>query len=206
MAVETKVDWHLKGTVVLACNCDFGCPCNFNALPTHGDCEGGYTWHIDDGEFNGIRLDGLNFSMLGDWPKAIHMGNGEAMVLIDERADDAQREALSALLSGSHGGPWAIFVTTMTTIHDPHFVSYEVKLEGDRSAVRAGDNLHLEVEPVKNPVTGAEVHPKVALPEGFVFKEAALVSSRTFAVNDGISYDHSGKYAAVAPFDYAAPR
>ena len=33
--------WHLSGTVFIACNCDYGCPCNFNARPTHGSCEGG---------------------------------------------------------------------------------------------------------------------------------------------------------------------
>jgi len=41
------MDWELKGTVVIACNCDYGCPCNFNALPTQGKCEGSWTWHID---------------------------------------------------------------------------------------------------------------------------------------------------------------
>lgn len=204
MTVETKVDWHLKGTVVLACNCDFGCPCNFNALPTKGDCEGGWTWHIDDGEFNGVRLDGLNFSMLADWPKAIHMGNGEAVMLIDERADDSQREAIQTLLSGSQGGPWSTLVNTISKTHGTHIVPYEVKLEGDRSSVRAGDTLQLDVEPVKNPVTGAEMHPRAVLPEGFIFKDAVLVSSRTFTVNDGVGYDHSGKYAAVAPFEYAS--
>ncbi len=28
--------WQLQGTVLVACNCDYGCPCNFNALPTTG--------------------------------------------------------------------------------------------------------------------------------------------------------------------------
>ncbi|MBA2642648.1 MAG: DUF1326 domain-containing protein, partial [Actinobacteria bacterium] len=40
-------DWQAKGTVLVACNCDFGCPCNFNAPPTTGDCEGGWTWHFE---------------------------------------------------------------------------------------------------------------------------------------------------------------
>ena len=28
--------WKLGGTLLIACNCDYGCPCNFNALPSHG--------------------------------------------------------------------------------------------------------------------------------------------------------------------------
>src|SRR5215831_7029672 len=39
--------WRLQGTVLVACNCDYGCPCNFNALPTQGKCEGHWTWHVE---------------------------------------------------------------------------------------------------------------------------------------------------------------
>ena len=55
--------WHLNGQVLVACNCDWGCPCNFNARPTTGKCEGGWTWHVDDGSYGDVALDGLNFSV-----------------------------------------------------------------------------------------------------------------------------------------------
>jgi hypothetical protein len=55
--------WTLKGQVVVACNCDYGCPCNFNARPTHGKCEGGWTWHVEVGAYGGVDLGGLNFSV-----------------------------------------------------------------------------------------------------------------------------------------------
>src|SRR5688572_19377255 len=58
-----KPSWTLTGVVLVACNCDYGCPCNFNALPTHGKCEGGWTWHVQHGSFDGVSLDGLNFSV-----------------------------------------------------------------------------------------------------------------------------------------------
>ena len=69
-------EWTLKGTVLIACNCDYGCPCNFNALPTTGKCEGGWTWHVEDGRFGETMLDGLNFTVVVKWPGAIHEGNG----------------------------------------------------------------------------------------------------------------------------------
>ena len=50
--------WHLNGTIVIACNCDYGCPCNFNARPSHGKCEGGWVWVIEDGEIGGVRVAG----------------------------------------------------------------------------------------------------------------------------------------------------
>ena len=50
------MSWQLSGNVLIACNCDYGCPCNFNALPTHGDCEGGWIWSIDNGTVDGVDL------------------------------------------------------------------------------------------------------------------------------------------------------
>jgi hypothetical protein len=105
MTTDTAVGWQLQGTVGVACNCDYGCPCNFNALPSKGKCEGGWTWHVESGSFGETSLDDLNFTVVVNWPGAIHEGNGEALILFDERADDAQREALSMLVSGDVGGP-----------------------------------------------------------------------------------------------------
>ena len=202
MATTPTTDWHLTGSVILACNCEYGCPCNFNARPSHGHCEGGWTWHVEDGRLDDIRLDGLNFSMLADWPAAIHEGNGAALLLIDERADDRQRDAIARFLRGEIGGPWAILVNTITTFHGPKHVAYELELAGDRSRVRAGTTLELATEPIRNPVSKAEVHPRAILPEGFVFKDGAMLASTVFRVEDGIAYDHSGHYAALAPFEY----
>ena len=47
---------ELKGTVLIACNCDYGCPCNFNGLPTTGKCEGNWNWHIEAGRFGDVPL------------------------------------------------------------------------------------------------------------------------------------------------------
>ena len=48
--------WHLTGQVLVACNCDWGCPCNFNARPTKGKCEGGWTWHVVTGAYGDVAL------------------------------------------------------------------------------------------------------------------------------------------------------
>ncbi len=198
-------DWKLSGTVLLACNCDYGCPCNFNGRPTEGKCEGGWSWHVEEGAYGDVGLDGLNLSLWADWPGAIHEGDGRAVLFVDERADERQRSALGELAGGAAGGPWGIFRNTFSSVEGPHYVPYELSLDGDRSALRIGDAVELEMEPVRNPVTGAEVHPRAVLPEGLVFKEGALLASKAFRVLDGVSYDHSGKYAALAPFEYRGP-
>jgi hypothetical protein len=194
--------WTLKGKVVIACNCDYGCPCNFNARPSKGKCEGGWTWHVEEGRFDDTDLSGLNFSVYANWPGAIHEGDGEAVILVDERADDAQREAISTLVSGDVGGPWGVLGWTWPTVHGPIAVPYDVEINGMESRVRAGDVLEVQMEPVRNPVSGAETLASVTLPTGIIVKAGDLGRSATFRVRDGISYDHSGQYAAIGPFDY----
>ena len=123
-----------------------------------------------------------------NWPGAIHEGNGEAVILVDDRADQAQRDAIATLVSGDAGGPWGVLAWTWPTVHGPKPVPYEVQLEGVNSRVKAGDSFEVVSETIKNPVTGAEVHPGATLPEGIVFKQGEFGSSTTFRLSlDGES-------------------
>ena len=197
--------WRLNGNVLVACNCDWGCPCNFNARPTTGKCEGGWTWHVEDGSYGGIKLNGLNFSVYVNWPGAIHEGNGEALVLIDERADGAQRAAIGELLGGKIGGPWEVLGWTWPKVHGPYAVSYDLAFDGVNTHLRCGEYVDLDGGPIRNAVTGAESYPSVILPQGIILKHGDLGATTRFRVSQGIEYDHSGQYMAVGPFEYKWP-
>ena len=130
--------WNMKGTLIIACNCEYGCPCNVNGRPTTGKCEGGWTWQLEQGVYGDVRLDGLCIGLYANWPAAIHEGNGVATTLIDQKANPAQREALQSLVEGRSAGPWAIFRKTFKELHGPDFVTYEVDTESRLPRVRAG--------------------------------------------------------------------
>jgi len=198
-------EWKTHGHVILACNCDFGCPCNFNGLPTLGKCEGYWNWHIEEGHFDDISLSGLNISLAVNWPGAIHEGNGVAIIVLDDRGDERQRQALATLASGGAGGPWKIISTTIGKANGPAYAPFEVSVNGYTSSVKAGSYITLQMEPVRNAVTQVEVHPRVILPEGFVFKDGQVGASSTFRISGPVAFDHSGRYAAVAPFEYQGP-
>ena len=199
------MNWQLNGTVVIACNCDWGCPCNFNAPPTTGKCEGGWTWSVENGRYGDVDLSGLTFSVFVDWPGAIHEGGGTALILIDERADDRQREVIETLVGGSVGGPWGVLAWTWPT-SETRTARYDVELGGiDGSRVSVDGVLEVETQPIRNPVSGAETFPSVTLPQGIIVKHGDLGASKTFRLQDGISYDHSGQYTAIGPFDYTGP-
>lgn len=195
-------NWHLTGQVLVACNCDWGCPCNFNAPPTTGKCEGGWTWHVEKGTHGATTLDGLNFSVYVNWPGAIHEGNGEGLILIDERADPAQRAAIQELIGGKVGGPWGVLGWTWPKVHGPYDVAYDIVFDGVKTRAKCGNFVEVECGPIRNPVNGSEAYPGVTLPEGIIFKRGDLGATTRFRVAKGIEYDHSGQYMAVGPFDY----
>ncbi|MDQ3853186.1 MAG: DUF1326 domain-containing protein [Thermoproteota archaeon] len=47
--MRTKTKWQTEVYYPDSCNCDWGCPCQFNAKPTHGNCEGVAGIHIIKG-------------------------------------------------------------------------------------------------------------------------------------------------------------
>ena len=94
------VTWHVKGEAAGGCNCAWGCPCQFNALPTHGRCEGVMTARIAEGHFGTVRLDGVRFAAAFSFPGAMHEGNGTFQLIVDQRATAEQREAIVARLWG----------------------------------------------------------------------------------------------------------
>jgi hypothetical protein len=187
--------------VLVACNCDYGCPCNYNARPTTGDCEGGWMWIVDKGEHDGVKLDGLALCVFADWPGAIHEGDGVAVAYIDERGDDEQRAALTKLVRGEEGGPWGIFINTYT-LDGPHAAAINVELAKHKSTLSIPGVVELAMAPIANSVTGAEVHPGTVLPEGLVFKEGYYATSTVYTVRNGVAFDHSGKNTEYAPFAY----
>jgi hypothetical protein len=194
--------WGVTGNVLIACNCDFGCPCNFNAPPTRGNCQGGWIWQIEKGHVDDVRVDGLAVALFAKWPKAIHEGGGQAIAFVDERANDAQRAALTRVVRGELGGPWGLFIKTYQ-LGAPKSVRFDVQLAEHASYARVGDDVELKLKTIRNPVTQAEVHPEVVLPEGLVVKRGSMGASELFRVGGELAFDHSGQYAAFGKFDYA---
>ncbi|MGQ0832682.1 MAG: DUF1326 domain-containing protein [Microthrixaceae bacterium] len=193
---------QLSGNVLIACNCDWGCPCNFNAPPTHGDCEGGWVWSIDDGEVDGVDVAGRAVAVFADWPGAIHDGGGQASVYLDDGADANQEEALTRLVRGEVGGPWSIFINTYE-LDGPYRARFDVDIADHNSTATVDGVAELELQTIRNPVSGAEAHAEVVLPEGLILERAGMATSKVFRVHGGVAYDHSGKYAAFGPFSYS---
>jgi hypothetical protein len=195
-------DWRLEGEWIKNCSCAFGCPCDFNARPTNGWCKGLLGMRITKGHFEGTKLDGLIFAVTVDFPGPLHEGNGAAQPIIDERATPEQREALFNILSGKNsaeGTLFHIFSLIVTTMHDPLLVPFEFSFDKDGRVARlvAKGVLETDVEPIKNPVTGALHRIQVNMPEGFEHLSAEVASANIRSTG-ALKFDTTGSHSSLA--------
>ncbi len=185
----TDLLWTIEAREFAHCNCAYGCPCQFNARPTHGTCDAVIGFHIDRGFHGATRLDGLKVAAIFAWPGAIHEGHGVAQPIIDRNAKPAQREALLRILSGLDTEPgatvFAVFATTLDTVHEPidAEIDFDVDVDGRTAHLNVAGLIEARGEPIRNPVTGAAHRARLSLPHGFEYDQAEF--GRGWAKTDG---------------------
>ena len=194
------IQWAIKGPSINTCNCAWGCPCQFNALPTQGHCRATVGMRIDEGYFGDVRLDGVKWVSMLAWPGPIHHGKGEVQAIIDEGADEKQREAILTILKGDETEPGAtifnVFTAVIDTVHKPLFMPIEFEFDIAARVARFAvpGMVEARVEPIRNPVTGAPHQARVTLPHGFEYHEAEYASSTTKA-SGPVPQDWAGRHA-----------
>lgn len=194
-----NIDWYVEGIEFSNCNCDFGCPCQFEALPTHGNCRGFEVVRIDKGHFGKVPLSGLNVAVLYAWPGPIFEGNGAVQAIIDERANPEQRHALATVLYGGETDEakthWWVFRAMSSTVHDPLFkpITFDVDIEARQARVVIPGVLEATGAPIKSPATGAEHRARIEIPNGIEF-ESAEMGSGSARSSGPIALDLDGTY------------
>jgi hypothetical protein len=191
--------WMLRGVGYANCNCAYGCPCQFNAKTTHGFCEAMGAGRIDEGFFNDTRLDGLNYVMLLQWPGEVAEGNGKQQVMIDERADADQREALRKILHGESTAPGAthffVYNSTMSEVLETLFVPIELSIDVDarEAKVSVPGLVESHGAPIVNSHSGQPSRARIDLPNGFEYTLAEVGNGTTQAYA-GITLNLSNSY------------
>jgi hypothetical protein len=201
-------NWNFEADYVEACNCEYGCPCNFSGFPTYGGCNAMLFYHIRSGSYGNARLDGLDFITAVSWPKAIHEDNGTALLLVTNKANEEQRRALMQIASGQAkgDGPFALFAGTFSRFLIPQFVDINAKINGRKSSISVPGIINVETESFKNPVTGEEQDTKIQIPKGFIWKLADAARSKVMRITSPeMNFDHSGKNAFYSVVEFKGP-
>src|SRR5258708_14082135 len=191
--------WEIRAKEFSNCNCSYGCPCQFNALPTKGSCEAVVAMEIEEGHYGDVKLDNLRMGGIFQWPGAVHQGRGKCRQCSDGRADQNQREAFLKIMSGQDTDPmttmFAVYFSTLEKVYDPIFapIEFEVDVEARKGRYLVPGLVETRGEPIKNPVTGAEHRARIDLPHGFEY-ELAEIGSRTTKTQGNIKLDLKSSY------------
>ncbi|MFX1675324.1 DUF1326 domain-containing protein [Paraburkholderia sp. A2WS-5] len=197
------ISWEIQGTELISCNCSYGCPCQFNALPTRGWCEAMGAISIAQGFYGDVRLDGINIAVVFQWPGAVHEGRGKCQPIVDERASPEQRDAILKIMTGQDTEPFAtmfaVYSSTIEQAFEPIFtkIDFEADVDARRGRVHVEGVFDVVGEPIRNPATGAEHRVRIDLPNGFEY-ELAEIGSGSGSSQGNIALQLDGTYAQFA--------
>ena len=202
--------WQLSGEYMESCNCDYLCPCiytNPQGEVTHDHCTAALIFRIDHGRSGTISLDNLSFALIIRSGKIMADGNWVFACVVDARANDAQRQALAAIVSGQAGGtPGMIRANLVSDFRGIEFKPIDVRIEGLKRTVSIPDIVSFEIEGVvSRNGSGEPVYiDNAPHPAG---RRLALARAKEFHMQGfGLGLDMVGKgnNGHFAPFAWAA--
>lgn len=201
-----SMKWRARVEHMVACNCDWGCPCAFEARPTPGHCEGVVAHRIVTGTYGTVSLDGLRWVSVIRWPGAIHERGGRGILYLDARARGERRAALEAIATGKAGGPIGILMSTVNGGLEVREARIEFRMDGAKSYCRIAGVVDVALTAILNPVTQKPHYPAALLPTGLLVKREDYFSNRSCSVSAGeFSMEHAGKNAHTAVATWRGP-
>ncbi|MGE5668700.1 MAG: DUF1326 domain-containing protein [Betaproteobacteria bacterium] len=194
--------WSLKGSYFEACNCEVACPCVFLSAPTDGQCTALVAWHVDQGSFGGVKLDGLNVALAVHSPGHMAQVKWKVALYLDDRASEAQRGALTQIFAGQAGGHPAMLTSHVGEVIGVTSAPMTFQAKGRERSLEIGKIAEATIESIDGQ-GGAEVtidnHPLCIAPG-----HAAVASrSREVSYQDhGLNWKFSKKNGFHSPFTY----
>jgi hypothetical protein len=201
--------WTISGDYFENCNCDVMCPCLVStndlmtSMPTRGACEVPLAFHIQSGRYGDLPLDDLNAVVVLRTPGAMAEGNGSVALYLDERADAAQSEALTAILSGQAGGPMAALAPLISEVLGARSVPITFHQEHRHRSAEIPGVMQLAVSAAPNidadhEMTLENAHP--LFPHGLVI---AVGDTGSVYEDYGMRWDNSGRNGHYAAFTWS---
>ena len=136
-----RTNWRIAGDYFETCNCDYLCPCiytNMQAHPTHDTCIAALALRVNDGIFADIDLNGVTFIIAISVEGPMETGNWTVGLIIDEKASDAQVDAVSKICSGDVGGPMELAAALVGNFAGIERANIEINKQAMSFSVAAG--------------------------------------------------------------------
>lgn len=205
--------WHVAGDWFDVCKCNIACPCTFAQAPTYGDCDGVMAYHIREGHYGDIRLDGLNLVLLNHFVGNAWAGEAKATMglFIDERADDRQREAVQTVMSGQAGGFPAVFADMIGEMRGIEFAPIKFEIADDLAywRVEIPGKVLAKAEALTGPTTPPGKRVQLLNAPGSETGPGQVATWGTATANEvdafGFKWEWAGRSSKHIPFDWSGP-
>jgi hypothetical protein len=206
-------DWSMEGPYIKTCNCDPGCPCDFNQAPTHGNCHGVAGMKIEKGHFGDVSLDGVSWLALVKWPGRMDEGDGDVQPILDAGATEEQLEALGQILSGANGGTFFQIVDAVCPHKkDPVIapIDFEWDIDARTARVTAGDVFETTVDTLRGIDPPDPYRIRVHIPGGFEYvsedDSADIALATKVRSTTDVTMDLTDSHASLAYVRYTPDR
>lgn len=197
--------WILAGTYFETCNCEVACPCVFLSPPTTGECTVLVGWHVDQGSFGNVTLDGLNVALAVHSPGHMAQVKWKVALYLDDRGSQAQKDALTQIFAGQAGGHPAMLASFIGEVLGVKSAPIEYQAEGKRRSLQIANVVQAEIEALQGQ-GGSDIvisnHPLTVVPG----QPAVVAKSKRFSYSDyGLKWEVSEKNGFYSAFAYQGP-
>ena len=202
-------EWQLSGDYFENCNCSVVCPCLISpappltSRPTEGVCDVALAFHIDQGSYGTVALDGLNLALIAHTPGPMADGNWTIAIYIDERASDEQAAALGAVFGGAEGGPMAAFAPLIATNLGVKKVPITYRVTGKTRSAEIPGVMNMSVEPLPSLRENEEIWASAGHPIAPDRLALAVGRPGSTFTDHGMRWDNSGKNGHYAPISWS---
>ena len=205
--------WHLAGDWFDVCKCAVPCPCTFAQPPTEGDCDGVLVWHVNEGNFGDVSLDGHNFAALAWFEGNIWDEDTKANMgfLLDARADEGQQGAMQAIFSGQAGGWPASFAAKLGDMLGMEPAQIEFEIADDLTSWRAESpgRFKASAQALEGPTSVPGKRTQVHDPPGSEVGPGTVATYGTVTADEvdafGFKWSRTGRSSKHMAFDWSGP-
>ena len=185
------------------------CPCLLSPAPpltsppTEGDCHVALLFHINQGLYGDVKLDGLNLVVCASSDGPMGNGNWTGATYVDERADDRQMGALGAIFGGAAGGPMAALAPLFGKSLGVKKLPITFKIDGKVRSGAIPGVLSMSVRPLPSMVEGEEIWVSSAHPVNLSKLALAVSDPGSTYADYGLHWDNSGRNGHYAPINWS---
>lgn len=205
--------WYLQGDWFDVCKCSIPCPCTFAQAPTSGDCEGVLAWHVREGRYGDVQLDGLNVIGVGSFEGNAWAGAKATMgFFIDQRAEELQREALQKIFGGQAGGWPGAFAALIGEFRGFEYAPIDFEVADDLAFWRAEipGRVAARGEALTGPTTLPGQRVQTFNPPGCETGPGGVATWGVAAADRvdgafGYNFEWTGRSSKHIPFDWSGP-